>query len=142
MSKSVKQIATDVSSESTGFENIGKLVQWFYENDSKKPFSLSCAKVYFYLAKLSFGYVNNIHYEISISTEELMRLTGLSKNTLRKSLKELDDRGMIDRIKWQGFGPKQAYTYRILFPGSGKYVIKTKQKSEKSKIDHMIKEMM
>lgn len=109
---------TKISSESTGFENIGKFYKAIrkiqQKHDDIKSLDVS---IYMLLAEYSFGYMNNIQYELSISIAKIMtELNTKTNKAVIKSLKKLQDYNLIKRVKWQDIGPKQSYKYMIIMP--------------------------
>ena len=68
------------------------------------------------LVKYSFGYTNNIQYEVSLSQQQVKDELNISKTTSKKIFDELQAEKLIKRVKWQEIGPKQAYKYMVAFP--------------------------
>jgi len=53
---------------------------------------------------------------IQISIRQLVEEVNISKPTVVKALKNLQDNGLIKRTKRNNVGPKQAYRYSIVIP--------------------------
>ena len=110
----------------SGFENIGKFYK-HYRKKSKEINNKAIKKddlrlkaihqeIYMLLVEYSFGYMNNINLEISMSIKQLMTECFISNKTAINSIAELIDSKLISRVKWQQIGPKQIYKYRVAFP--------------------------
>jgi len=106
-----------ITSNSSGFENIGKFYKYIRSIQKEKNLSWLDISIYMILVEYSFGYMKNIQYEIQISIKKLMEeLETKTNKKIIKSLKKLQDESLIERIEWQNFGPKQGYKYKVLFP--------------------------
>jgi predicted transcriptional regulator len=104
-----------LKSETSGFENIGK----FYKHIRKKEYNHiknTHKMVYLLMVEYSFGYTNNIQYEITLSMLKIVEELGMNRATVSSALKSLQDNNLIRRIKWQIVGPKQSYKYAVIFP--------------------------
>jgi len=117
-------------SESSGFENDGKMMNHFMEVYVKDSSTLKPTDmlVYRYLSHVSFGYTNNIQFEIEASIKSIMKHTRMSDKTITASLGRLEDSKLISRVRWQNFGPRQVYKYKVMFPK--KYHLKIKKETE------------
>jgi len=130
--KSIDDSKKKIQSESTGWENLGK----FYKHiRSKQKIHTNIGTLdialYMLLVEYSFGYTNDIRYEISISISKIMKeLNTKTNKAVILSLKRLQELDLIKRIKGQNVGPKQAYRYMVMMPKG--YHIQHKEK----KIDH------
>jgi DNA-binding transcriptional ArsR family regulator len=115
------------TSETSGFENIGKFYNFILKQDDLKPIHRD---VYMLLAKYSFGYTKDIKFEITISLVQISEQLNISRPTAMRALSELEERKLIKRIKWQDFGPKQAYKYKVIFPKDFHIKIKNTNKKQ------------
>jgi DNA-binding HxlR family transcriptional regulator len=59
-----------------------------------------------------------------------------------RALSELEERKLIERIRWQDFGPKQAYKYKVKFPKDFHIVIKNQKDIEINKQKKEINNLM
>jgi len=121
-----------------GFSNIGK----FYKHIRRKKYQKltnNDRSIYLLLVEYSFGYTHNIKYELQVSVNKISEELNMSKPTTLSSLKKLQNENLIERIKWQDFGPKQSYRYRVLFPkGYSINHIDTEEESTEFDKDKMI----
>ena len=124
---------TKLQSETSGFENIGKLYLHIHE---QKNLSYRHREIYMMMGRYSFGYTNNIKFEIQISNKQISEELGYSKTTVIKAIKELIELGLIQRVKWQNFGPKQSYSYKVMLPK--KYHIKITEPEMKENLTKTI----
>jgi DNA-binding Lrp family transcriptional regulator len=106
---------THIASESSGFENIGKFYKYIRQKEFKH-LNNNHRSIYMLMIEYSFGYVNNIQYEISLSHNKICEELNISKPTSIKIINELIELKLISRIEWQNYGPKQAYKYKVNFP--------------------------
>jgi len=128
-------------STTSGFENIGKFYTHIMNNESTELKSQH-RDVYLMLVKYSFGYTNNIQYEIKISRKQMAEDLNISPKTLTKVFDVLERLVLIKRIKWQTIGPKQSYKYSIVFPKefhiSTKAKLTTEQQVEKNEAERLV----
>ena len=112
----MKETTEKKTSKTLGFENTGKFTNHILEKTLEYKLSPYSSMVLLLLVKYSFGYMKNIQFELQISNQQIQDALGYSKPTIIKALKELIEYNLIQRIKWQDFGSKQAYKYRVIFP--------------------------
>jgi predicted transcriptional regulator len=68
------------------------------------------------LVRYSFGYTNNIQYELRISIKEIAKALNISNGKVSHILKTLIEHNLITRTTQQNYGPKQTYVYKIILP--------------------------
>ena len=115
------------TSKSSGFENIGKFYLYISEQKDLKPIHRD---VFMLMVRYSFGYMKNIKFEIEISTRYIADKLNCSHQTAMRALAHLINLKLIERVKWQNFGPKQRYKYKIKFPKDFHIAIKEKNTEE------------
>jgi len=82
--------------------NVFNLLNNFFREDAREKVSSSATKLYFFLIYEA----NRSYWEgpLMLSVRRLSSLLSLSKNTVSKSLKELEDRGLITCYPREGNG--------------------------------------
>jgi len=122
-------------SNTSGFENIGRFYKHITKQKDLNPYDIA---IYMILVEYSFGYTKDIKFEIKISMRKIAEKLNISVGKVSSTLKILQDKKLIERIKWQDFGPKQAYKYRVIFPKDFHIATKNKKEIKKDEMKSVI----
>ena len=142
LSKTKESKSRKISSESTGFENVGKfhkhirkISKKINENEDNKKLHIKSLHrdLYMIMVDYCFGYTNNIQYELQISIQQLVEESGSSDKSITSALKLLEQYNLIKRVKWQNNGPKQVYKYSVVFPENYNIIHKKTEEELKKK---------
>ena len=130
MKDAINVSGSKIESNTSGFENIGRFYKYI-RSDKFKHLTNNHRAIYLLFVEYSFGYTKNIKYELQISNKTISKELGISKPTIIKAINDLVALALITRIKWQHYGPKQIYKYKVNFPSG--YHISHKQTTQENK---------